>query len=63
MADVDRVSNGRVVLGLGIGDAPQEFAQLGLRYGSARERQEVLEEVVQVVPAFWGEQLITFVGK
>lgn len=43
VADVDRVSNGRVVLGLGIGDAPQEFAQLGLRYGSARERQEALE--------------------
>lgn len=63
VADVDRVSNRRVVLGLGIGDAPQEFAQLGLRYGSARERQEALEEVVQVVPALWGEEPITFVGK
>lgn len=63
VADVDRVSDGRVVLGLGIGDAPQEFAQLGLRYGSPRERQEMLEELVQVVSALWGEEPITFSGR
>jgi len=63
VADVDRVSGGRVVLGLGVGDARQEFVALGLRYEGARKRQEALEEVVQVVPALWNEQPITFVGK
>lgn len=63
VADVDRLSGGRVVLGLGIGDAPREFAQLGLRYGSVRERQEMLEEVLQVVPGLWGERPLTFPGK
>jgi len=63
VADVDRISDGRVVLGLGIGDAQHEFAQLGLRYGSSRERQEILEEMVQVVPALWGEDPITFSGR
>ena len=63
VADVDRISDGRVVLGLGCGDVPREFAQLGLRYGSVRERQEILEEVVQVVPILWSEEPITFVGK
>ena len=63
VADVDRVSDGRVVLGLGMGDAPREFAQLGLRYRNPRERQEMLEEMVQVVPALWGEEPITFEGR
>lgn len=63
VADVDRISDGRAVLGLGCGDVPREFAQLGLRYGSARERQEMLEEMVQVVPALWGEEPVTFAGR
>ncbi len=63
VADVDRISDGRVVLGLGCGDVPREFAQLGLRYDSVRERQETLEEMVQAVPALWGEEPITLVGR
>lgn len=53
-ADVDRLSNGRLILGLGIGDLPFEFAQLGLPFPSTRERQEALEEAVQVVKGVWG---------
>src|SRR5579859_3957982 len=32
VADVDRISGGRVVLGIGSGDMPWEFEQLGMPY-------------------------------
>ncbi len=61
-ADVDRISRGRLVLGLGIGDAPQEFAQLSLPYPSVPERQQALEETIQMVHGLWGEHPFTYQG-
>lgn len=52
-ADVDRLSKGRLVLGLGIGDRPPEFASLGLPFPGVRERQEKLEEVILAVQETW----------
>src|SRR3954469_10580228 len=48
-ADVDRLSDGRLVLGVGIGDMPFEFEQMGIRWGSTRERQQGLEEALQIL--------------
>jgi alkanesulfonate monooxygenase SsuD/methylene tetrahydromethanopterin reductase-like flavin-dependent oxidoreductase (luciferase family) len=62
-ADVDRVSNGRLILGIGIGDDTNEFAQLRLRFPPARERQETLEETIQIVQGLWSETPFTFSGK
>src|SRR5262249_42980805 len=53
-ADVDRLSNGRLVLGLGIGDDEQEAAQLGFSFPHPRERQQALEEAVQIILGLWG---------
>lgn len=61
--DVDRWSNGRLVLGLGIGDLPFEFQQLGIPFRSTRERQEILEETVQILQGIWGKAPFTFTGK
>jgi alkanesulfonate monooxygenase SsuD/methylene tetrahydromethanopterin reductase-like flavin-dependent oxidoreductase (luciferase family) len=63
VADVDRLSGGRVVLGLGIGDAPREFAQLGLNYGPPRERQEMLDEALQVLPPLLAGQTVSHAGR
>jgi alkanesulfonate monooxygenase SsuD/methylene tetrahydromethanopterin reductase-like flavin-dependent oxidoreductase (luciferase family) len=55
-ADVDRLSGGRLTLGLGIGDAPDEFERMGLRYPSVPERQRALDDTIRVVRGLWGEQ-------
>lgn len=61
--DVDRWSGGRLVLGLGIGDLPFEFEQLGIPFLSTRERQEVLEETIKILKGVWEEAPFTFSGK
>lgn len=62
-ADVDRVSGGRLVLGLGIGDDEPEFRQLGLAYPPPAERQQVLEETIHVVRGLWSGQPFSFEGR
>jgi alkanesulfonate monooxygenase SsuD/methylene tetrahydromethanopterin reductase-like flavin-dependent oxidoreductase (luciferase family) len=61
-ADVDRISQGRLVLGLGIGDDTHEMAQLGIEAPSVPMRQQALEEVVQIVEGLWREPTFTFQG-
>ena len=55
-ADVDRLSGGRVVLGLGSGDQPHEFDRLGLTWPPVRERQAALEDALRIIrPLLRGE--------
>lgn len=61
-AEVDRISRGRLVLGLGIGDDAPEFAALGLSFPSVRDRQQALEETIQMLHGLWGEQPFTYQG-
>jgi alkanesulfonate monooxygenase SsuD/methylene tetrahydromethanopterin reductase-like flavin-dependent oxidoreductase (luciferase family) len=49
VADVDQISGGRAVLGLGIGDDVPEFSQMGIEFPGIRRRQAALEEMVEVV--------------
>ena len=62
-SDVDRWSLGRLVLGLGIGDFEFEFAQMGIPWLRVRERQEVLEETIQILQGAWSQLPFTFSGK
>ena len=69
-ADLDRISCGRLILGLGIGwDASElgwganEFDRLGLAYPAVKERQEALDEAVEIVRGVWGPQPISFRGR
>jgi alkanesulfonate monooxygenase SsuD/methylene tetrahydromethanopterin reductase-like flavin-dependent oxidoreductase (luciferase family) len=61
-ADVDRMSQGRLLLGLGIGDHAPEFDELAIPFARPRERQAALEETIQIVRGLWGESTFTFTG-
>ena len=62
-ADVDRISGGRLVLGVGIGDDVPEFAELGLPFERVGVRQAAMAETVRVVQALWrGEKVTTPAG-
>jgi alkanesulfonate monooxygenase SsuD/methylene tetrahydromethanopterin reductase-like flavin-dependent oxidoreductase (luciferase family) len=62
-ADIDAASSGRLVLGLGIGDARPEFAQLGLPFPSVACRQRALEETLTVVPRLLSGGSVTYSGE
>jgi alkanesulfonate monooxygenase SsuD/methylene tetrahydromethanopterin reductase-like flavin-dependent oxidoreductase (luciferase family) len=62
-ADVDRVSNGRLVLGLGIGDDVDEFNMLGIRLPPTKQRQQALEEYITIVRGIWDEPPFSFKGE
>jgi alkanesulfonate monooxygenase SsuD/methylene tetrahydromethanopterin reductase-like flavin-dependent oxidoreductase (luciferase family) len=61
--DVDRISDGRLVLGMGIGDYPPEFEQLRLPYPPVRERQEALREAIEIVQGLWRGEPLTYDGQ
>jgi alkanesulfonate monooxygenase SsuD/methylene tetrahydromethanopterin reductase-like flavin-dependent oxidoreductase (luciferase family) len=69
-ADLDHLSNGRLVLGLGIGwDAAalgwgtNEFDRMGLPYPPTRERQEALAEAIAIIRGVWGPEPFSFQGR
>jgi len=62
-ADVDLLSGGRLVLGLGIGDDTREFARLQLPFPPIRERQESLEETLQIVQGLWNAAPFSYDGR
>ena len=63
IADLDQLSNGRALIGLGIGWNVPEFARLGMTIPPVPERQRALEEYVQIVNGVFGEQPFTFDGE
>jgi alkanesulfonate monooxygenase SsuD/methylene tetrahydromethanopterin reductase-like flavin-dependent oxidoreductase (luciferase family) len=55
-SDIDRISNGRLVLGVGGGNHEQEFTRLGIPFPPTVERLHTVAETVRTVRALWGEQ-------
>src|ERR671932_1779113 len=61
-ADVDRISGGRAVLGLGSGDLPHEFHQFGLTWPPVRERQAALEDALRIIRPLLRGESVTYQG-
>ena len=62
-ADVDRLSGGRLVLGLGIGHVVAEFEQMGIPFPSTPVRQRAMEETIAIVRGLWSGQPFAFRGE
>jgi probable F420-dependent oxidoreductase len=60
---LDRLSGGRLILGLGGGSADGEHRAFGLGGRSPREKTEGLEEAVRIIRGLWAEQEFTFSGR
>lgn len=60
---VDVISRGRLEFGIGTGWYEPEHQMFGIRFGSARERCERLDEALTVIRSLWSEQYATFNGK
>ena len=56
VATIDHVSGGRVELGLGAGWFTDEFNAFGFPFPGPAERQEILEETVEIVCRMWTEE-------
>jgi alkanesulfonate monooxygenase SsuD/methylene tetrahydromethanopterin reductase-like flavin-dependent oxidoreductase (luciferase family) len=61
-ADLDNLSGGRAILGLGHGWNGAEFAQLGLPFPPVSERQAALAEAIEIIRGVWGTEPFSYQG-
>ena len=62
-AQVDIISGGRLVLGLGAGWQENEHEAYGIPFHTMRERLERLDEACQVMRALWTQRRSDFAGR
>jgi alkanesulfonate monooxygenase SsuD/methylene tetrahydromethanopterin reductase-like flavin-dependent oxidoreductase (luciferase family) len=60
---LDRLSGGRLILGLGGGASDAEFRAFGLDVPSPRDKVDGLEEAVGIIRGMWSEPSFTFEGR
>jgi len=60
---IDRVSGGRLELGLGAGWFADEYAAFGLPFGTVGERFELLEDTLGYLGALFGPEPASFQGR
>ena len=62
-AQVDIISGGRLILGMGSGWQENEHEAYGIPFYTMRERLERLDEACQVMRSLWTEKRSTFKGR
>jgi probable F420-dependent oxidoreductase len=60
---LDRLSGGRLILGLGGGAVDEEFRAFGLEVGTPRDKVDRLEEAIHVLRGMWSERTFTYHGR
>lgn len=63
VATLDVLSGGRAVCGLGLGWFEAEHRAYGWEFPPVRQRYELLEDALQVLPMLWGKGSPAFTGK
>src|SRR5215216_3654499 len=62
-ADLDNLSDGRAILGLGHGWNATEFAQLNLPFPPVPQRQAALAESIEIIRGVWGAVPFSYHGR
>ena len=62
-ADLDNISEGRLVLGLGIGWLVPEFAAFDIPFAAPRARFAAFREALTIIPGVWGSEKFSFAGE
>lgn len=60
---LDRLSGGRLILGLGAGHSDDEFRAFGLGVPTPREKVDGLAEAISVIRGLWTEPDFSFAGR
>jgi alkanesulfonate monooxygenase SsuD/methylene tetrahydromethanopterin reductase-like flavin-dependent oxidoreductase (luciferase family) len=60
---LDRLSGGRLILGLGAGSGESEFRAMGLPESTVLGRVQALEEAIEIVRALWQQPTVTYEGE
>jgi alkanesulfonate monooxygenase SsuD/methylene tetrahydromethanopterin reductase-like flavin-dependent oxidoreductase (luciferase family) len=60
---LDRLSNGRLILGLGGGSADDEHRAFGMGVRNPKDKTDGLEEAVSIIRGLWTQQSFTFQGR
>lgn len=60
---LDRLSGGRLILGLGGGAVDEEFHAFGLGARSPRDKVDGLEEAIRIIRGLWSEPGFSFQGR
>lgn len=63
MATLDQLSDGRVELGLGAGNWPNDFQQLGIPFDEPGTRVSRFAEGLSIIKRFFTEETVNFSGK
>jgi probable F420-dependent oxidoreductase len=60
VATLDALSGGRVILGVGVGELPEEYAAVGMEFTNRGQR---MDEYIKAIRALWNEDVATYHGK
>jgi probable F420-dependent oxidoreductase len=62
-ATLDRLSGGRLILGMGGGYSDEEFRAFGLGEPSPRDKVDGMEDAIRIARGLWSERSFTFQGR